>query len=85
MSWLDDDPFDPDDDASRELMMLALEEPTPTEPHGDDSGTSTMGITSTSSSATHVLMPHGHSLHNGPPYLRCSVPWGLMLLQEANL
>ena len=84
MSWLDDEPFDPDDDASRELMMLALQEPTPFDPLDDGNGTGTMGVTSTSNSSTRVLMPHGHSLHNGPPYLRCSVPWGLMLLREAN-
>ena len=27
----------------------------------------------------------GHSYHLGPPGLRCSVPWGLQLLREADL
>lgn len=26
----------------------------------------------------------GHSIHYGPPFLRCSVPWGVMMLNEVN-
>ena len=74
--WLDDDEdFDPDSDEGRAAMMHALLE-------AETGHASPPPPPDPSASA--VMLATGHSYHSGPPFLRCSVPWGLMLLREAD-
>lgn len=74
--WLDDDEdFDPDSDEGRAAMMHALLE-------AETGHVSPPPPPDPSTSA--VVLATGHSYHSGPPFLRCSVPWGLMLLREAD-
>ena len=73
--WLDaDSGLDLYSEEGRTAMVLALEEaekgPAWTPPP--------------TLSTVQTLAAGGHSYHSGAPYLRCSVPWGLQLLGEAN-
>jgi hypothetical protein len=75
--WLDDD-LDPDDEESRKLMMQALDEA-----ETGRASPSAQPIKSVENTAVRGAAS-GHSYHSGLPRLVCSVPWGLMLLREAN-
>ena len=68
-----DGDLDPDSEEGRAAMMLALEEA--------ENGPA---LPPPTLSTAQTLAAAGHSYHSGAPYLRCSVPWGLQLLIEAN-
>ena len=79
--WLDDD-LDPDSEESRAQMMQALEDAVADH---DVQASATPTRPPTSMAAAAAPEPAcGHCYHQGPPRLQCSVPWGLMLLREAN-
>ena len=76
MSWLDDD-FDPDSATGRDELMQVLEDA--------ESGRVAQGVSESACGSEEPLhVAEGHSYHAGPPRLVCSVPWGLMLLREAD-
>lgn len=72
--WLDDELLDPDSEAGRERMMAALD------------AVEAEHIFAAPLATKHEMPAHatGHTYHSGPPRLICSVPWGLMLLREAE-
>ena len=76
MSWLDiSDEFDPDSAAARDLVMQSLD---------DAEAEHTVATFTAEPTTARPISYAGHSYHEGPPRLVCSVPWGLMLLREAN-
>lgn len=84
--WLDAD-LDPDSEDARALMMRALEEAETGEITANSSSlhSSSPGVQEMSKSRAATGVPSGHTYHHGPPRLVCSVPWGLMLLREADI
>ena len=79
--WLED--VDPDNEASRELIMQALDDAA-----GAENCTSADEPSATDDAPAATDSPTqqdaaGHSYHSGPPSLANSMPWGLMLLREA--
>ena len=82
--WLDDaDELDPDSAEGRALMMQALLEAE----EGCASPFEYMPlqpVTVEANNGQNMAHASGHSYHYGPPSLFCSVPWGMMLLREAD-
>lgn len=80
MSLFDGDDFDPDSESARAAMMASLELETSEETVTFASNAASLPA----ASAASPRPPAGHNMHAGPPFLVCSVPWGVAMLIEAD-
>ena len=72
----DDDELDPDSAAGCAAMMQALDDA--------ETGCASTPFPQGLNESQERAIATGHSYHAGPPNLRCSAPWGLQLLREAD-